>query len=41
MIGDDDGDDGIMFYRRISPVGTVGDISHLTNGDMCHDSQLS
>jgi len=38
---DDDGDDGIMSYRRISPVGTVGDISHLTNRYMCHDSQLN
>jgi hypothetical protein len=27
---DDDDDDGIMSYRRISPVGNVGDISHLT-----------
>ena len=35
----DDGEEGIMLYRKISPVGTVGDISNLTNRDMCHDSQ--
>ena len=37
---DDGGDDGIMLYRRISPVGTVGDTSHLKNRDMCHDARL-
>jgi hypothetical protein len=37
----DDGEDGIMLYQKISPVRTVGDISNLTNRDMCHDSQLN
>jgi hypothetical protein len=41
MMDYDDGEDGIMLYRKISPVGTVSDISNLTNRDMCHDSQLN
>lgn len=37
---DEDGDDGILLCGRISPVGNVSDMSHLTDRDMYHGSKL-